>query len=254
MKNDKNTVIKIRDLSFAYDSYPVLEDVNLDVLEGDSLCLVGPNGGGKSTLIKLILGLLAPTRGSLLVHDEDPIHSRLRISYVPQYVHFDPLFPVSVIDVVKMGRIGSSASFHYHKVDTEIAREALEVMNLAPIAGHRFSALSGGERQRVLIARALASQGDILILDEPTSNIDNQSEEHLFDLLESYSRKKTILVVTHDIGVAASFFRRIACVNQKVVIHPTSQLTGDLIREMYVGNPQFIHHDHACTIKPNSND
>jgi len=131
---------------------------------------------------------------------------------------------------------------------------ALKAMNLAHLAGNRFSALSGGQRQRVLIARAIATDGDILVLDEPTANIDNRTEEHLFDLLELFSEKKTIMVVTHDIGVAAGFFKRIACVNQQVVIHPTSELTGDLIREMYVGNPQFIHHDHRCTIDHNSHD
>lgn len=254
MKEDKRNIIRIRDLSFSYDSTPILSDVNLDIMEGDSICIVGPNGGGKSTLIKLILGLLTPNKGSVQVYDKTPDQSRLRIGYVPQYVHFDPLFPVSVIDVVKMGRLGCSPSFFYRRRDHDSAIEALEAMNLAQLARQRFSALSGGQRQRVLIARALATQGDILILDEPTANIDNKTEEHLFDLLEEFSEEKTILVVTHDIGVAASLFKRIACVNQQVVIHPTSQLTGDLIREMYVGNPQFIHHDHRCTIDHNSHD
>lgn len=254
MENKKKPVIQIRDLSFSYDMCPILKDVNLDVFEHDSICIVGPNGGGKSTLVKLILGLLLPEEGSVRVFNQSPQQSRLQIGYVPQYMNFDPLFPVSVIDVVKMGRLGCSPSFHYRSLDHDKAIEALEAMNLSSFASYRFSSLSGGQRQRVLIARALATEGDILILDEPTANIDNSTEEHLFEILEQYIGVKTVLVVTHDIGVAAGIFKRIACVNQTIVIHPTSELTGDLIREMYVGSPQFIHHDHRCNIASSSHD
>ena len=254
MTQTKNTIIRIRKLSFSYQAIPILSDVNLDIYEGDSICIVGPNGGGKSTLVKLILGLLLPDRGTIEVYGKSPEQSRLRIGYVPQYVQFDPLFPISVVDVVKMGRMGCSRSFFYQREDRKKAIKALETMNLSHLAAQPFSALSGGQRQRVLIARALVSEGDILILDEPTANIDNRSEEHLFHLLEQFNQKKTIMVITHDIGVAATLFQRIACVNQQVVIHPTSELTGDLIREMYVGTPQFIHHDHRCTIDHHAHD
>ena len=254
MTEDNDIIIQIRGLSFSYDSYPILKDVDLDIRKNDSICIVGPNGGGKSTLVRLILGLLNPDQGEISVYGKPPSQSRLQVGYVPQHIHFDPLFPISVLDVVKMGRLGCSTSFHYQPIDYHKASEALEAMNLSKMASHRFASLSGGQRQRVLIARALATDGDILILDEPTANIDNSTEEHLFSLLERYGKKKTILMVTHDIGVAASLFKRIACVNQEVVIHPTSQLTGDLIRELYVGNPQFIHHDHRCNINRDTHD
>ncbi len=245
----KKSVVQIRDLSFSYNTTPILQDVNLDIYEQDSICLVGPNGGGKSTLVKLIIGLLEPDYGSILLFGESPFRARLRVGYVPQYIQFDPLFPISVIDVVKMGRIGVTSSFYYGENDVSTAFDSLRIMEVEQLASKRFSSLSGGQRQRVLIARALATEGDLLILDEPTANIDNRTEAHLFDLLEKLNETKTIVVVTHDIGVAARIFKRIACVNQQVVIHPTSELTGDLIREMYTGDPQFIHHDHRCSIE-----
>ena len=249
LNQKKEVIVGIRNLSFSYNTTPVLQDVDLDIYQGDSICMVGPNGGGKSTLIKLILGLLTPSKGTVTLFDTSPSQSRLRVGYVPQHVQFDPLFPISVIDVVKMGRIGRSSSLYYSRNDVSAAMDCLGIMNIKHLAGKPFATLSGGERQRVLIARALATEGDLLILDEPTANIDNRTEDHLFELLEELTTSHTILVVTHDIGVAAGVFKRIACVNQQVVIHPTSELTGELIREMYVGNPQFIHHDHRCTFE-----
>lgn len=240
-------VVSIHNVSFRYDSIPILDDVHLDIFKHDSLCVVGPNGGGKSTLIKLIMGLLKPDSGTLTVFGQQPERARLKVGYVPQYAKYDPQFPVSVLDVVKMGRLGCSPSLHFTDRDKQLALEALAEMDLAPLAQRRFSAISGGQRQRVLIARALASQSDLLILDEPTANIDNKSEEHLFEILTQLNTKMTIILVTHDIGFASKFFNRIACVNRQVVTHPTSELTGELIRNMYGGDQMMIRHDHHCS-------
>ena len=146
-----------------------------------------------------------------------------------------------------MGRIGNSISGHYTQVDKEKALSALEAVNLKGLAERPFVSLSGGQRQRVLIARALASGGDILILDEPTANIDRESEQHFFDLLSTLNQQMTILMVTHEVGFASTFFKRIICVNNQVFIHPTSELTGELIRNMYGGDLRMIRHDHRCS-------
>lgn len=146
-----------------------------------------------------------------------------------------------------MGRLGATLTGRYTNEDWDCAMEALAEVGLADFANSSYSALSGGQRQRVLIARALASRGDILILDEPTANIDQESESHLFQLLGELNSRMTILMVTHDVGFASKFFKRIACVNRRVVIHPTSELTGELIRDMYGGDFQMIRHDHTCS-------
>ena len=243
---EKQNAISIRDVTFSYDTQVALIDVNLEIYAFDSICIVGPNGGGKSTLIKLMLGLLSPDSGCVSIFGEKPEVARLRIGYVPQYANYDPQFPISVFEVVCMGRLGSSWTGRYSKKDKEVAMEALAIIGLADIAKRPFSSISGGQRQRVLIARALASEGDILILDEPTANIDHESELQFFDILTELNKRMTILMVTHEVGFASTFFKRIACVNKQVVIHPTSALTGDLIRDMYGGDLQMIRHDHCC--------
>ncbi|MCW5202536.1 ABC transporter ATP-binding protein [Desulfobulbus sp. US4] len=242
----RNAAVQIRDLSYSYDDIPVLTDVHLDIFPGDSASIVGPNGGGKTTLIKVILGLVSPNQGTVLVYGNQPEQERTRISYVPQHARYDPNFPISVLEVVCMGRIGNSLSGRYTRHDKEIALEALHAVNLAHLTQRSFSALSGGQRQRVLIARALAAEGDILILDEPTASLDNRSEEQLFTLLAELNKNMIILMVTHEIGVSPSFFQRVICVNNQVYVHPTSELTGELLRDMYGGDLRMIRHDHRC--------
>jgi zinc transport system ATP-binding protein len=244
---EKNTAIEIRGVSFCYDERQILEDVNLTIWPHDSVCVVGPNGGGKTTLIKLIIGLLTPDTGTITIFGKPPDEAHQLISYVPQFAQYDRQFPISVLEVVCMGRLGNSFTGRYSQDDKEKTLEALDEVGLADLIDRPFSALSGGQRQRVLIARALASGGEILILDEPTANIDRESETQFFDLLRGLNKRMTIMMVTHDVGFASSFFNRIACVNREVIIHPTSELTGRLIRDMYGGDLQMIRHDHRCS-------
>ena len=245
--HEKKTVVDISTVSFSYDDRPILSNVTLSINHLDSVCIVGPNGGGKTTLIKLILGLLEPKSGEISLLGQKPKEARHRIGYVPQYASYDTQFPISVREVVRMGRLGNSLYGRYSKEDSRMALAALEEVGLGSFATRSFTALSGGQRQRVLIARALASGGDILILDEPTANIDRDSESHFYDLLRELNQRMTILMVTHDVGFASSFFNRIACVNREVVIHPTSELTGQLIQDMYGGDLRMIRHDHICS-------
>lgn len=249
-----DTAIDITGVNFTYDQRPTLVDVNLSINERDSVCVVGPNGGGKTTLMKLIIGLLTPDNGTIKIFGQRPEDAFKLISYVPQYAQYDSKFPISVQEVVLMGRLGSSFTGRYTKKDRETAFEALDNVDMLELAKRPFSAISGGQRQRVLIARALASQGRIIILDEPTANIDKESEDHLFEILARLNTTMTILMVTHDVGFASKFFKRIACVNREVVMHPTSELTGELIKDMYGGDIHMIRHDHCCSPEGHSND
>lgn len=244
---EKQAAIEISDVSFDYGERTILQDVRLNIWEQDSICIVGPNGGGKTTLVKLIIGLLNPDKGVIHIFGRRPDEGRKLIGYVPQYADYDKQFPISVKDVVCMGRLGNSLTGRFRSEDTDLTLEALDQVGLADHANDSFSALSGGQRQRALIARALATGGKILILDEPTANIDREAETHLYELLTELNSRMTILMVTHDVGFASKFFKRIACVNREVVIHPTSELTGQLIKDMYGGDLRMIRHDHTCS-------
>jgi len=245
--NTSEPAIRITNLSFGYEDRQILSEVNLEIYPFDSVCVVGPNGGGKTTLVKLIIGLLTPEIGEIRIFGKRPEVNKKLIGYVPQYAIYDRQFPISVKEVVCMGRLGGSVTGRYSAEDWQLTMQALEEVGLVSFAERSFSALSGGQRQRALIARALVSGGDILILDEPTANIDQESESHLFELLGELNQRMTILMVTHDVGFASKFFKRIACVNRRVVIHPTSELTGELIKEMYGGDFRMIRHDHTCS-------
>lgn len=239
-------VAELENVTFRYGRETVLEDVSLSIMPRDSICMVGPNGGGKTTLIKLVLGLLHPDQGIVRLFGDAPHLGVRRIGYVPQYVHFDPEFPVTVMDVVLMGLLGPRLRWRYSRRDREQARDALAEMQCEDLAGRPFSVLSGGQRQRVLIARALACTSEFLILDEPTAFIDAAVEENFFEMLSTLNQRMTILVVTHDLGFASQFFQRVICVNRRAVIHPTSEITGEMIRDIYGGDIRMIRHDHRC--------
>jgi len=239
-------VIELQDVSFSYGRIPVLENVALRIDAGDSVCIVGPNGGGKTTLAKVMLGLLTPQRGEVRLFGRAPSQSLLRVGYVPQYVHFDPHFPVTVLDVVLMGRLGLHLGGRYRGQDVEKAKLALCHMQLDDLSRRPFAELSGGQRQRVLIARALTGTSELLLLDEPTAYIDAAAEAGLFEMLAELNRTMTILVITHDLGFVSQFFKRVVCVNRKVVVHPTSEISGEIIRDIYGGDIRMIRHDHRC--------
>ena len=251
---ERMQAIELQEVDFSYDNALILQNVSFEIDQLDSVCIVGPNGGGKTTLVRLILGLLQPDRGNIRVFGGKPEEQSRRIGYVPQYVKYDAGFPIPVRDVVAMGRLGHSFTGRYTTEDKQKVTAALEAVQLAHLADRSFSALSGGQRQRVLIARALAANGDILILDEPTANIDHESEQLFFELLGRLNKQMTILMVTHEVGFASTFFKRIICVNKQVFIHHTSELTGELIQNMYGGDLQMIRHDHRCSAEGHQHD
>ena len=242
---NKEPVIQLENVCFAYNGCSVLENASLTVYARDFLCIVGPNAGGKTTLLKLILGLLKPTKGTILVFGKPPVKTRSRMGYMPQHAALDILFPVSVMDVVLMGRLGGDGRRYgfFRRADRKAAREALERVELYDISKRSFSELSGGQRQRVLIARALVSDPEILLLDEPTANVDAVVETEFYELLSLLNEKMTVALVTHDMGFVSHYVKGVACVNRRVVVHPTSEITGEMINEMYGCDMHMVRHD-----------
>lgn len=247
MTNPKNSspILEIKDLTFFYGSHLVLEKANLSLSDRDFVSLIGPNGGGKTTLLKLILGLLVPQSGSIRVFGKDPREARYDIGYMPQTVKFDPQFPVTVLDVALMGRLGKERLVGpYRSSDRTAALKALREVGLAEVVERPFSSLSGGQQQRVLIARALACEPKLLLLDEPTSSLDIHVEEEFYKLLEELNQRLTIVLVSHDVGFVSHFVKTIVCVNQKVTSHPSSQITSEIISQTYGATMRMLHHHH----------
>ncbi len=238
-------VISLRGLSFSYGGPPALEGIDLEVSDGEFLGVVGPNAGGKSTLLKLILGLLSPQAGRIEVLGRSPARSRKWLGYVPQYPVFRRDFPISVEDTVLMGRLGKGRLLGgYRRVDREIARRAMRETEVAGLAGRQLSTLSGGQLQRVLVARALACEPRILILDEPTANIDMRVETDIFDLLKQLNRRMTIIVVSHDIGFISQYVDRVACLNRTLMCHHTADIDGKMVNELYGSHVRMVEHVH----------
>ncbi len=245
----ESPAIEISDLSFAYDDQPVLRNVTLRVDAGEQVCMVGPNGGGKTTLVKLILGLLAPDRGSVKVFGRPPAVGRRDVGYAPQHAAFDPQFPVSVTDVVLMGRLGRSRTWGpYRREDHRAADKALAEVGLSDLRRRPFAALSGGQRQRVLIARALASDPKLLLLDEPTANLDIGVEAEFHQLLGRLGDRMALVIVSHDMGFVTQLVTKVICVHGDVAVHPTDKLTGELMRDLYGHDVRLVRHDHNCAI------
>jgi len=242
-------IISFENVSFSYSKIPVLENVNFKIKEFASACIIGPNGGGKSTLLKLILGLIKPGTGKVKIFNSHPEKARGKIGYMPQYTSFDSLFPITVIGVVLTGRAEKHFCGRYSKNDREISLNALSLLSLEHLAHKNFSSLSGGQRQRALIARALVSDPELLLLDEPTVNVDPGVEEDFADILEALSKRVTILTVSHDIGFVPKQYKNVLCVNKTIIMHPTSELTGNIISNIYGKNIRIVHHDkHTCVI------
>jgi len=237
--------VEVRDVSFAYDGELILEGADFTVAEREFLCIVGPNGGGKTTLLKLILGLLAPTRGTIRVFGRRPEEARPLVGYMPQDINHDLRFPVTVMDVVLMGRLGLTARVGpYRRRDREEARAALARVGMEGYERSAFSALSGGQRQRVLIARSLVSRPRMLLLDEPTSNVDIRTEDEFYRLLKKLQEEMTIIIVSHDLGFVSTYVERIVCVNRGVHVHPTRGMDETEIRRIYGVQMQLVRHDH----------
>jgi zinc transport system ATP-binding protein len=241
--------ILLRDVSFRYGAAPVLESVDLRLDEGDFLGIIGPNAGGKTTLLKIILGLLAPDRGSVEIFGRPPAESRGVIGYVPQYARFDASFPIDVLDTVRMGRLGVRRR-ERSRESRAAARAALDRVDLSGMADEQIGELSGGQLQRVLIARALASEPRILLLDEPTASVDTRIGRSVYELLERLSERMTIVLASHDIGVISRHVKTIACLNVRLHYHQSRELTPEMVEAAYGCPVDLVAHGHPHRVLP----
>jgi zinc transport system ATP-binding protein len=230
----ENSIVQIQNVWFAYNGKTVLQDVCLNIQQGDFIAMIGPNGGGKTTLLKLMLGLLRPDQGSIKVLGGQTEKASHHIGYVPQDVHINRSFPITAIDVVLMGKLRPDKRWALSSAqDRREALDALERMEIADCANSKIDALSGGQRQRVFIARALVAQPKILLLDEPTASIDARGQVEFYRLLKVLNKDITILVVSHDLVAISTHVKSVACVNKRLHYHNQAEITGEMLEEMY---------------------
>lgn len=257
---EKEPVILLKDVTVAYQDLVALEDVDLTVPAGAFMAIIGPNGAGKTTLLKTILGIIRPLRGQVRVFGKAPWEldgDRQRIGYVPQVLSVDLNFPVRVAEVVLMGRYGRIGLVRRPSAtDRQAAWRAMERVGVADLADRPLSRLSGGQRQRVFLARALANEPELLLLDEPTTGVDVAATESLYELLHGlHDEGITILVVSHDVGVVATYVDMVACVNRRVVTHGRpDEIEENVLSCMYGPEAMFFGHgpvSHMVVVSPN---
>lgn len=216
-------MIEIKGLSFGYSKELILRDIDLNVEKEDFLAIIGPNGGGKSTLLKAILGQIKPQKGSVKVLGSEPCEKLSTIGYVPQNTNINVDFPIKVIEVVLMGHVdGKRPLFGYGKDEIACAMGALEQVGMEGFAQSKIGSLSGGQRQRVMIARALCAHPSILLLDEPTASIDVEGQKDIYELLKVLSESVAIIVVSHDIAVILEYADKVAHINRSLSYHDIS--------------------------------
>jgi len=238
-----NDTVRLENVWVSYNGTPALEGVNLVVGEHDFLGVIGPNGGGKSTLLKVILGLIRPQRGVVTVLGNLPDSSRNRIGYVAQHSDYDRDFPVSAIEVVLMGRYGKRGMLKpYNGSDREAAEKVLDRVGMLAHAHSQIGQLSGGQQQRTFIARALVSDPALLLLDEPTASVDSAMQTDFYELLEELKKEMAIIMVSHDIGAVSVFVDKIACLNVQLYYHGSREITSEILEATYKCPVQLIAH------------
>ena len=241
---ENEPVISINNLWAGYEADTILEDINFDMFQDDFVGLVGPNGGGKTTLIRVILGLIKPEKGTISVMGQEPARGRKHIGYVSQFQVEDKHFPISVWDVVAMGRLRSNLvrNFRLLPGDKEAIETALEETGMADFRKRTINELSGGQRQRVYISRALATEPKILLLDEPTSSVDSHSSNQRYDLLTELNDHIAILLISHDLTAISSSVKTIGCINRRLVYQGNKELTAEMIEVGYGCPVDLIAH------------
>lgn len=261
--HQSEAIIDIQGLWAGYDGHAVLEDIWFEMFSGDYVGVIGPNGGGKTTLLRVILGLLPAMRGTVSVLGQSPSQARERLGYVPQISKSDRDFPISVWDVVRMGlpKRGFLQANRLNATEKLEVERSLRQADVLDLAKRSFNQLSGGQRQRVLIARALATNPEILVLDEPTASVDSQSTARLYELLAELNQHLSILLVSHDLMAISTYVKTIACVNRRMVYHNQKAVTRDMLDIGYEcpvdllahGLPHRVLHDHALIDVENEN-
>ena len=235
----EDLAVEVRNVSFAYDGHPVLRDVNLEIRKGEFLAVMGPNGGGKTTLLKILLGILKPAKGSVLLFGKHPGEMAHKIGYVPQDTNINKEFPISVMDVTLMGRLAALGSgWRYSATDRLLARQALERVKMWDYRHRPVGRLSGGQRQRVFIARALAA--NLCFINRWPASTRNSRE--LFEFLKELNTSMTIVVVSHDMAVLSSYVKSVACLNQTLYYHDAAEITDEMMEMAYHCPVELVAH------------
>jgi zinc transport system ATP-binding protein len=240
---EKREVMQLEDVWVRYDGVPVLEGIDLSVREQDFIGIIGPNGGGKTTLLKVFLGLVEPSRGRVTVLGRTPQEARGAVGYVPQHAELDRSFPISVWDVAMMGRLGRRGLLRrYTAEDRRAVEDALRQVDMLKHRDRQMGKLSGGERQRVYVARALATGPQVLLLDEPTASVDTRVMGSIYEVLRELNCQVTIVLVSHDIGVVSSYVKTIACLDRRLIYHESKEITPDMLEAAYHCPVDLIAH------------
>ena len=238
-----NKLIDIVDVTAAYGTKTVLRNISLTVWEDDFLGIIGPNGGGKTTLLKVILGLLQPVKGSILFYDKGEQVSTLRIGYLPQLNQIDKKFPISVREVIASGLVSEKPLFRsFNAAQKERVEEVIGKMGLEGLAERPIGDLSGGQLQRVLLGRSIVSRPQVLILDEPNSYVDKRFESHFYKLLEDINKESAVILVSHDIGTVLAMVKNIACVNETLHYHSGADVSAEWLGDKYACPIELIGH------------
>lgn len=240
----KEKIFEVENLFFRYQNEYVLREINLDIYTNDFLAIIGPNGGGKSTLVKLLLSILSPSKGKINLYGATVSKNLHSLGYVPQNTSFNESFPIKALDVVLMGFLKRKKSlFGYSKEEKEQAMLCLDKVGMSSFAQTKISDLSGGQRQRVLIARALCLKPNVLLLDEPTSSIDSIGQKEIYELLKELNKSMTVIVISHDISVILEYAKSVAFVNRTLFYHELHNGNSDSIFEKVKDE-----NDHFCEV------
>lgn len=230
-----NPIIKIEHLAAGYEGKEVLHDVNLTIYQDDYLGIIGPNGGGKTTLMRLILGLMSPTEGSISYYKDGKPVKEITMGYLPQYNDLDKQFPISVYEVVLSGLNKSKSLLaRFSKEHHQLVADTLDRMQLSDLKDRHIGALSGGQLQRVLLARAIVSKPDVVILDEPNTYIDRRFQKQMYEMLEQINKECAIIIVSHDIAEVLNNVKHIACVNHHLHYHDTADMPREKLEEHFL--------------------
>lgn len=219
-------LLELQNVTAGYGTHVALKNVNLSVYDQDFIGVIGPNGGGKTTLIKVILGILKPFQGHVKAFHDTARDFVKNVGYLPQFHHIDQKFPISVLEVVLSGLMKKGKLISgYSRKEKELARQMLSDMGIAELEKKTVGELSGGQLQRVMLARSIISEPRLLLLDEPNTFVDNKFEGELYDLLNNLNEQMAIILVTHDLGTISSYVKTIACVNREVHYHKSNVIT-----------------------------
>jgi len=236
--------VKLENVCVSYnDGNPILEEVDLTIYENDFISIIGPNGGGKTTLLKVIVGLIKPKKGLVRIFEKKPEKVRNLIGYVPQHSTYEHDFPVSVMEVVLMGRLGKAGFFkRFNQEDRKKVRQVLNKVEMVDFKDKHIGSLSLGQQQRVLIARALVTEPKLLLLDEPTASVDSPMQTEFYELMVKLKKEMAIIIVSHDLSAVSTYVEKIACLNLKLYYHNSKELPAEELEAAYHCPIEMIAH------------